>query len=209
MKADWPQIDAAAVSATADLFGGDLFGDELMDMYNSSAVVGGDGAHGGTIDAITADIPTLGMEDHHPNTAASTTTAKPTSVPSNSDAGGIHPGAQVAMEAAALDLDGDGFGAFRPSTSFNDFGTLLIEDPSSTAPEDATSKAAAGAAAAAASALLLSLFRRFVNWFRPTIMKLLPIRFIRQRTPSTLELNSPLDKQHDAPTPSREGQATR
>mmetsp|Transcript_38428 Transcript_38428/g.78428 ORF Transcript_38428/g.78428 Transcript_38428/m.78428 type:complete len:816 (-) Transcript_38428:537-2984(-) len=152
MKADWPQIDAAAVSATADLFGGDLFGDELMDMYNSSAVVGGDGAHGGTIDAITADIPTLGMEDHHPNTAASTTTAKPTSVPSNSDAGGIHPGAQVAMEAAALDLDGDGFGAFRPSTSFNDFGTLLIEDPSSTAPEDATSKAAAGAAAASASA---------------------------------------------------------
>ena len=24
-----------------DLFGGDLFGDELMDMYNSDAVVGG------------------------------------------------------------------------------------------------------------------------------------------------------------------------
>ena len=55
MTADWPQIDAAAVSATSDLFGGDLFGDELMDMYNSSAVVDGDGSHGGTIEAITGE----------------------------------------------------------------------------------------------------------------------------------------------------------
>lgn len=37
----WPAIDATAVSASSDLFGGDLFGDELMDMYNSSAVPGG------------------------------------------------------------------------------------------------------------------------------------------------------------------------
>ena len=53
MTADWPQIDAAAVSASSDLFGGDLFGDELMDMYNSSAVVGSDGADHGAIDSIS------------------------------------------------------------------------------------------------------------------------------------------------------------
>ena len=32
MTADWPQIDAAAVTSSSDLFGGDLFGDELMDL---------------------------------------------------------------------------------------------------------------------------------------------------------------------------------
>jgi hypothetical protein len=31
MTTDWPSIDP-----TADLFGGDLFGDELLDMYNPS-----------------------------------------------------------------------------------------------------------------------------------------------------------------------------
>ena len=31
MTTDWPTIDPSA-----DLFGGDLFGDELLDMYNPS-----------------------------------------------------------------------------------------------------------------------------------------------------------------------------
>lgn len=43
---DWTHLDAS-VSATAphpDLFGGDLFGDELIDIYNSDPM---DGANGG------------------------------------------------------------------------------------------------------------------------------------------------------------------
>lgn len=42
---EWPTIDDTAVSASSDLFGGDLFGDELMDMYNSSAVPDGHDAN--------------------------------------------------------------------------------------------------------------------------------------------------------------------
>ena len=44
---DWPQIDStvAEVSpgteAPSDLFGGELFGDELLDMYNSTVVGNG------------------------------------------------------------------------------------------------------------------------------------------------------------------------
>ena len=34
MTADWPQIDSTASLHTSnDLFGGDIFGDELNDMY--------------------------------------------------------------------------------------------------------------------------------------------------------------------------------
>ena len=40
MIADWPQIDHNTVASSSDLFGGELFGDELMDMYSSVAVVG-------------------------------------------------------------------------------------------------------------------------------------------------------------------------
>ena len=38
---DWSPVDHMGVHSTApDLFGGELFGDELIDMYNSDAVVG-------------------------------------------------------------------------------------------------------------------------------------------------------------------------
>lgn len=41
---DWSQDLPMTNSGSApDLFGGDLFGDELMDMYNSDAVVGCNG----------------------------------------------------------------------------------------------------------------------------------------------------------------------
>ncbi len=43
----------------------------------------------------------------------------------------IHPGTQVGDAAAAID---DGFGAFRPSTSFNDFSSLLPPAESPSAP---------------------------------------------------------------------------
>ena len=41
---DWSVVDHMGVNSTApDLFGGELFGDELIDMYNSDAVVGANG----------------------------------------------------------------------------------------------------------------------------------------------------------------------
>ena len=51
---DWPNVDANAVLphlvSSADLFDGELFGDELIDIYNSSVVdgdgSGDDGAYG-------------------------------------------------------------------------------------------------------------------------------------------------------------------
>ena len=54
---EWPAIDSSAVSASSDLFGGDLFGDELMDMYNSSAVP--DGHHDANIEAIGGEFSCL------------------------------------------------------------------------------------------------------------------------------------------------------
>ena len=50
---DWAQVDTSASDGTLpsaihppDLFGGDLFGDELIDMYNSDVVVGATGGKG-------------------------------------------------------------------------------------------------------------------------------------------------------------------
>lgn len=101
---DWPNVDANAVLphlvSSADLFDGELFGDELIDIYNSS-VVDGDGSG-------DDDIPHLLVPSDHDEEHA------------NTDEN--HPGAQVAVTAAAID---DGLGAFRPSTSFNDLTTLL------------------------------------------------------------------------------------
>jgi len=37
---EWPQIDGTSNYLNSDLFGGDLFGDELMDMYSSATVDG-------------------------------------------------------------------------------------------------------------------------------------------------------------------------
>lgn len=54
---EWPAIDSSAVSASSDLFGGDLFGDELMDMYNSSAVP--DGHHDANIESIGGEFSCL------------------------------------------------------------------------------------------------------------------------------------------------------
>jgi hypothetical protein len=41
---EWCTTDHMGMNSTApDLFGGELFGDELIDMYNSDAVVGANG----------------------------------------------------------------------------------------------------------------------------------------------------------------------
>eukprot|EP00978_Attheya_sp_CCMP212_P018389 scaffold50278_cov52-Attheya_sp.AAC.2 len=104
MTADWPQLDSSVlthVSLSSDLFGGELFGDELMDMYSSAAVVESESP-----DVIMSEIPTL-----LPGTGNST------------------------------EVDDDGLGAFRPSTSFNDFSSLLTENKEAqTAPSGSKSQ---------------------------------------------------------------------
>jgi len=104
----FPIIDPSAVSGSSDLFGGDLFGDELMDMYNSHAdtTLDDTGGVGVGVAVSTAD----GMGTGNTNSVVASS----------------HQGAQVAMTAAALD---DGLGAFRPSTSFNDFGSTDASPP--------------------------------------------------------------------------------
>lgn len=107
MIADWPQIDHNTVASSSDLFGGELFGDELMDMYSSVAVVGS----GTEAMESIGEIPNL-----LPTTSAVISTIRQAEVLPDVEA--IHPGGK----ADAID---DGLGAFRPSTSFNDFSHLL------------------------------------------------------------------------------------
>jgi len=113
---DWPQIDStvAEVSpgteAPSDLFGGDLFGDELLDMYNSTVV--GNGVVE-VVDSIPNDI------------------LSPPEIPT------LLASAKEGIQGSINDLPNpptkedlssqyDGLGVFRPSTSINDFTTLLV-----------------------------------------------------------------------------------
>lgn len=125
---EWPSVDhhtsgLPTMVSSADLFDGELFGDELLDIYNStvgdhhgvdgdhngkhvcSSLVGGTHRMASNSCSLRTDIPNLLIptDDHH-------------------DDDDKHPGVQVATTAAAID---DGLGAFRPSTSFNDLTTLL------------------------------------------------------------------------------------
>mmetsp|Transcript_17561 Transcript_17561/g.23224 ORF Transcript_17561/g.23224 Transcript_17561/m.23224 type:complete len:901 (+) Transcript_17561:287-2989(+) len=119
---DWPHIDSTSSGmhnssmsvSSSDLFGGELFGDELMDMYNSAAVV--DAAASGAT-AEENEIPTLLL-----NTSNETQHRTGDGTGDESAHVSNHPGTDVALTAAAMD---DGLGAFRPTTSFNDFSTLL------------------------------------------------------------------------------------
>ena len=164
---DWLQVDSHILTMTnsesaPDLFGGDLFGDELMDMYNSDAVVGGsvDDSGGEFCNCkvafrgfVLASLPSL-VEMSHNTDMAGTCVASislwksilicmylnplfqcsdiPTLLLSGSHAEhtpnkiDVHVSAEIAMIAAAMD---DGLGAFRPSTSFNDFSSLLTSGP--------------------------------------------------------------------------------
>jgi len=120
---DWPQMDTSAVEispgteASSDLFGGDLFGDELLDMYHS-AVVG----NGGTdaVDPISNDmnppaLPNLVMKMKPENDAA--------------DHGSPNP---------IISGDYEGLNAFRPSTSMSDFTNLLENTSASAIPAPAS-----------------------------------------------------------------------
>lgn len=107
---DWSHMESSGLSMlhtgnAPDLFGGDLFGDELMDMYNSDAVVVGNGDDSGEIHTLLLSV---GASEHMFNKT-------------NPDACD-----QTTMIAAVMD---DGLGAFRPSTSFNDFSSLLTSIP--------------------------------------------------------------------------------
>mmetsp|Transcript_2283 Transcript_2283/g.5011 ORF Transcript_2283/g.5011 Transcript_2283/m.5011 type:complete len:725 (+) Transcript_2283:605-2779(+) len=113
--AEWSQGEGSipAMVSSTDLFDGELFGDELIDIYNS------------TVSEENADMNGI-----------------PTLEPSTAKSGEIdqeHPGAQVAAAAAAMD---DGLGAFRPSTSFNDLGNLM-QPQGGKPDSDATTAAAA------------------------------------------------------------------
>lgn len=119
---DWSQSESIAANvATPDLFGGELFGDELMDMYNSDAVVGASNDMSNDMPNLLSSAPTI-YDSSTANEAQ------------NSD----HPGAEVALTAAAID---DGLGAFRPSTSFSDLTSLLPEATPSSIPSSTTPSA--------------------------------------------------------------------
>jgi len=107
---EWSDANAMPMPASVtshDLFGGDLFGDELMDIYNSAAVI-----EDGSTEVVTSGIPSLPA-------LPETTQEAPVIHGGHST---NHPGAQVVITAVAMD---DGLGAFRPSTSFNDLTALL------------------------------------------------------------------------------------
>eukprot|EP00549_Striatella_unipunctata_P010690 CAMPEP_0118722110 /NCGR_PEP_ID=MMETSP0800-20121206/31161_1 /TAXON_ID=210618 ORGANISM="Striatella unipunctata, Strain CCMP2910" /NCGR_SAMPLE_ID=MMETSP0800 /ASSEMBLY_ACC=CAM_ASM_000638 /LENGTH=750 /DNA_ID=CAMNT_0006630179 /DNA_START=311 /DNA_END=2563 /DNA_ORIENTATION=- len=111
---DWAQIDVSgtilpSAAVPSDLFGGELFGDELIDIYNSTVVTGGDGT------AESVEIPSLLRISEGGEVISQSRTEGDGSAQSDQDA-------QVAMAAAGLD---DGLGAFSPSTSFNDLAHLL------------------------------------------------------------------------------------
>lgn len=91
--ADETFMQSIGPPSSDDLFGGDILGDELMDIYNAAVVGGGNGD-----DEVMNEIPSLlGPSD-------------------------------LSSEKKDGSLD-DGFGTFRPSTSFNNL--TLLQDPNS------------------------------------------------------------------------------
>lgn len=119
MTTDWPQLDSSVltnVSLSSDLFGGELFGDELMDMYSSAAVVESESP-----DVIMSEIPTL--------------------LPGIVNSILLQAQIKNPDEGNSAEVDDDGLGAFRPSTSFNDFSSLLSENKEAqTAPSGSKSQ---------------------------------------------------------------------
>mmetsp|Transcript_1185 Transcript_1185/g.1815 ORF Transcript_1185/g.1815 Transcript_1185/m.1815 type:complete len:700 (-) Transcript_1185:200-2299(-) len=119
---DWSQtISVASNLATPDLFGGELFGDELMEMYNSDAVVGASNDMSNDMPALLSSAPPI-YDSSSANEAQDLN----------------HPGAEVAVTSTAID---DGLGAFRPSTSFSDLASLLPETTPSSVPSSTTAPA--------------------------------------------------------------------
>jgi len=116
---EWPQMDTSAVEispgteASSDLFGGDLFGDELLDMYHSAVV--GNGVNDG-VDSVPNDVLTPVL----PNLMSRTK--------DGSD------GTDHNLPNPITSSDYDGLAAFRPSTSMNDFTNLLENTTASSIP---------------------------------------------------------------------------
>jgi len=117
---EWPQMDSNAVEispgtdAPSDLFGGDLFGDELLDMYHS-AVVGNGGTDG--VDSIPNDV------------------LNPPVMPNLlSRIKGENDGTDHVLPNPITGDEYDGLNVFRPSTSMNDFTNLLENGGASTLP---------------------------------------------------------------------------
>mmetsp|Transcript_31084 Transcript_31084/g.73259 ORF Transcript_31084/g.73259 Transcript_31084/m.73259 type:complete len:695 (+) Transcript_31084:368-2452(+) len=103
VSTEWSHVDssmqALAPHSSDDLFGADLLGDELMDIYNAAVVGGGDDT-----DEDLNEMSSLLDTDN---------------------------GGDVVKKEGSVD---DGFGAFRPSTSFSNLSSALLEsnpDPTS------------------------------------------------------------------------------
>ncbi len=116
---EWSHADHMVGNSTApDLFGGELFGDELIDMYNADAVVGTNGGRCELMSSATV----LSCNASH--------TFSPSDIPHllplvDQDSGDVsHQGEHMVLSSSSFD---DGLGAFRPCTSFSDLTSLLPE----------------------------------------------------------------------------------
>jgi len=115
--ADWSHLESSvsislpADVSNSDLFGGDLFGDELIDMYGATTV-------SETEPSMNHGI----LQESSEN--------KPTAIDNSNNAGQVMV-PKVDNEGRGAVAALDGLGAFRPCTSFNDFAELL---PPSTTP---------------------------------------------------------------------------
>lgn len=128
---EWP-VDATSNYLSSDLFGGDLFGDELMDMYSS----------------VTVDDPELVSSD----AIADQTTAEESMLISSSD---LKMAEAAVRESESAD---DGLGALRPATSFNDFTQLFPSVTEDTALSlNVSAMATATAAALSVSTVLTDI----------------------------------------------------
>jgi uncharacterized protein (UPF0305 family) len=133
---DWPAVDMNHVSlptivSSSDLFDGELFGDELIDIYNSTVDGhgGNDGKRWTRSEESNFYITHLTVCSISRVLDISNLLAPPETKKGEEDADEM---------LAAID---DGFGTFRPSTSFNDLSSLLspaveedVVNPRSVAP---------------------------------------------------------------------------
>jgi len=125
------------------LFVGDLFGDDILDVYSSADVTTGDLLSAGQVDDIsnTNVLPTSTL----PTSTLPTSTQPTTEIPAATDSVPKDNAKtkDVTDFSNSVSAALDGLGAFRPNTSFNDFANILAT---------ATSSEAVAAAAAALTA---------------------------------------------------------
>lgn len=131
-SADWPPVDEtlpsvepSSVESSADLFVGDLLGDELIDIYNAAVVGGGDDDDmDGKHFKFSRDFRCVLIESFKLIDLPLHITDIPSLLASTPD---IKKEQEEDIDQGAPSHD-DGFGAFRSSNSFNDL-TILPQPP--------------------------------------------------------------------------------